>query len=82
MVVRREALSEHVADVSEAQDVPEDLSGGIDVSGRSFTQDFVLTDELEHLASRSLRYLDARIPIHFRGRAGCGNTALALYLAH
>ncbi|MEM6833789.1 MAG: gas vesicle protein GvpN [Pseudomonadota bacterium] len=82
MVVRREALSEHVSDVSEAQDVPEDLSGGIDVSGRSFTQDFVLTDELEHLASRSLRYLDARIPIHFRGRAGCGKTALALYLAH
>jgi gas vesicle protein GvpN len=83
MVVQKTALSDDVAGGPEGQGYDADpLDHGIDVSGRSFTQAFVLTPELEGLAARALRYLDARIPIHFRGRAGCGKTALGLYLAH
>lgn len=83
MAVEKVALSDGVvggdgAAISEA----ETLGAGIDLSGRSFSDDFVVTPELDHLAERALRYLDARVPIHFRGRAGCGKTALALYLAH
>jgi len=82
MVIQREVFSQHLCDNTEHQRADAELASGVDVSGHSFTRDFVLTDELEHLAARSLRYLDACIPIHFRGRAGCGKTALALYLAH
>lgn len=83
MVVHKEALSQRIAGAEDTQQSSATaLEPGIDVSGRSFSQDFVLTPELDYLADRSLRYLDACIPIHFRGRAGCGKTALALYLAH
>lgn len=83
MVVQKTALSDDVASGPDGQGYDADaLDHGIDLSGRSFTQDFVLTPELEGLAARALRYLDARIPVHFRGRAGCGKTALSLYLAH
>ncbi|MEM7568219.1 MAG: gas vesicle protein GvpN [Pseudomonadota bacterium] len=65
-----------------AGDMAEELNAGVALAGRSFSDDFVVTHELDALAERALRYLDARIPVHFRGRAGCGKTALALYLAH
>ncbi|MEM9879107.1 MAG: gas vesicle protein GvpN [Pseudomonadota bacterium] len=82
MVVKREALSDRVFDPANMQDAAQELDTGVALSGRSFTQDFVLTDELDQLCGRALRYLGARIPIHFRGRAGCGKTALSLFLAH
>ncbi|MEO0411357.1 MAG: gas vesicle protein GvpN [Pseudomonadota bacterium] len=83
MVVHKEPLSDDIGTLAgPAGAITDELASGIDVSGRSFCEDFVLTHELDGLAERSLRYLDARIPIHFRGRAGCGKTALALYLAH
>lgn len=83
MVVQKTSLSDRVASVGQgAHEAGDSLNSGIDVSGRSFTQDFVVTSELDALAQRALRYLDARIPVHFRGRAGCGKTALGLYLAH
>lgn len=83
MAVEKETLSDRVVgDQSADPGALGALGDGIDVNGRSFAQDFVLTPELDDLADRSLRYMGARIPIHFRGRAGCGKTALALYLAH
>ncbi|MEM6903005.1 MAG: gas vesicle protein GvpN, partial [Pseudomonadota bacterium] len=82
MGVQREALSEKLLYVADSQATLQDLAAGVDLTGPSFTQDYLVTDELEHLASRAFRYLDARLPVHFRGRAGSGKTALALYLAH
>ncbi|MEM8799260.1 MAG: gas vesicle protein GvpN [Pseudomonadota bacterium] len=61
---------------------PETIDGGIDLGCRSFGKDFVLTPELEALSTRALRYLNANIPVHFRGLAGCGKTALALFLGN
>jgi len=42
---------------------------------------FVLTPEVERLASRALAYLRAGYPVHFWGPAGSGKTTLALHVA-
>ncbi|MCK8817054.1 gas vesicle protein GvpN [Natroniella sulfidigena] len=45
-------------------------------------QGFVETDYIHDLTDRSLMYLKAGYPVHFRGPAGTGKTTLALYLAN
>jgi nitric oxide reductase NorQ protein len=44
-------------------------------------RNFVVTPELDVICDRALRYLRAAVPVHFRGCAGSGKTALALHLA-
>lgn len=48
---------------------------------KTIVSDFVVTPEIQHVVERTSLYLDAGYPIHFRGSAGTGKTALALYLA-
>jgi nitric oxide reductase NorQ protein len=43
--------------------------------------DFVETPTVRELAERSLAYLAAGFPVHFRGPAGTGKTTLALHVA-
>jgi len=43
--------------------------------------DFVITPEIEGYLERTSTYLDAGYPVHFRGSAGTGKTALAIQLA-
>jgi len=44
-------------------------------------QDFVETAAVQALKARSLAYLNAGFPVHFRGPAGTGKTTLALHVA-
>ncbi len=44
-------------------------------------EDFVDTPYIKELTERSLAYLDAGYPVHFRGAAGTGKTTLALHIA-
>jgi nitric oxide reductase NorQ protein len=46
-----------------------------------FRDGYLLTPYLEQLVQRAKRYLEAGVPLHLRGPAGVGKTALALYLA-
>jgi nitric oxide reductase NorQ protein len=43
--------------------------------------DFVETSTIQELTERSLAYLVAGFPVHFRGPAGTGKTTLALHVA-
>ena len=43
--------------------------------------DFVETSVIAEITQRSLAYLDAGFPVHFRGPAGTGKTTLALHVA-
>jgi len=43
--------------------------------------DFVETLSVRDLTERSLAYLAAGFPVHFRGPAGTGKTTLALHVA-
>lgn len=43
--------------------------------------DFVETPHIKRIVCRSLGYLNAGIPIHFRGPTGTGKTTLALHVA-
>ena len=43
--------------------------------------EFVLTPYLDHIAQRALNYLNAGLPVHFRGPAGTGKSTLAMYIA-
>jgi nitric oxide reductase NorQ protein len=43
--------------------------------------DFIETEAIRSLVQRSLGYLEAGYPIHFRGPAGTGKTTLALHVA-
>jgi len=42
---------------------------------------FVETNHIKNIVSRALTYTKAGIPVHFRGPAGVGKTALAMHLA-
>lgn len=50
--------------------------------GLSPTDAFFENDEIASLMTRGLFYARAGIPLHFRGAAGQGKTALALAIAH
>ena len=43
--------------------------------------DFVETPAVKEIMNRALGYLDAGLPVHFRGPAGTGKTTLALHVA-
>ncbi|MFA4844527.1 MAG: gas vesicle protein GvpN [Candidatus Margulisiibacteriota bacterium] len=43
--------------------------------------DFVETKQVKELADRSMVYIKAGFPIHFRGGAGTGKTTLAMHIA-
>lgn len=43
--------------------------------------DFVETPAVQEIMNRALGYLDAGLPVHFRGPAGTGKTTLALHVA-
>jgi gas vesicle protein GvpN len=43
--------------------------------------DFVVTPSVQEIMDRALGYLDAGLPVHFRGPAGTGKTSLALHVA-
>ena len=42
---------------------------------------FVETDRIRELANRIRTYLQAGIPVHLRGPAGCGKTSIAMHVA-
>ncbi|HHT9126373.1 MAG TPA: gas vesicle protein GvpN [Candidatus Brocadiia bacterium] len=44
-------------------------------------ENFVETTYIKELTERSLAYLDAGYPVHFRGAAGTGKTTLAMHIA-
>lgn len=43
---------------------------------------FVKTDFFDGILTRTLRYLQAGVPVHFVGPSGVGKTSLAIYLAN
>lgn len=43
---------------------------------------FVETHMVKDITQRALRYLQAGLPVHFRGPSGTGKTTLALHVAH
>jgi nitric oxide reductase NorQ protein len=45
-------------------------------------RDFLTTPDSDRICGRALRYLRSGYPVHFRGSAGTGKTALALHVAH
>ncbi|MBC8231030.1 gas vesicle protein GvpN [bacterium] len=44
-------------------------------------EDFVETPYISELTERSLRYLAAGFPVHYRGAAGTGKTCMAMHIA-
>lgn len=53
----------------------------IEAAGSGIKFDFVVTPQIENILGRMSMYLESGYPVHFRGAAGTGKTALALYLA-
>jgi len=43
---------------------------------------FVESDKIKEIITRSVAYLNAGFPVHYRGPAGTGKTTLAMHLAH
>ena len=55
--------------------------GGASVQPMHAQPGFVLNATVQNLARRATAYLRAGLPVHLRGPAGCGKTAVAMHVA-